>query len=107
MILTLLLVSIILGTAADHRIVGHNAAIAVAFTIALTGLFAAPVSGASMNPARSLGPALVSGDLTNQWIYIVGPLTGAAIATVVAFILRGGTTGDAVQAASGTLLQPE
>jgi aquaporin Z len=104
LILTLLLVSVILGTASDRRLVGHNAAIAVAFTIALTGLFAAPISGASMNPARSLGPAIVTGDLTDQWIYIVGPLAGAFLATVIAFLLRGGTTADAIEAASGTQL---
>jgi aquaporin Z len=84
--------------------VGHNAAIAVAFTIALTGLFAAPISGASMNPARSLGPAIVTGDLTDQWIYIVGPFAGAFLATVIAFVLRGQTTSDAIEAASGTQL---
>ena len=104
MILTFLLVSIILGTASDRKIVGHNAAIAVAFTIAMAGLFAAPISGASMNPARSLGPAIVTGDLTDQWIYVVGPIAGAFGATVVAFLLRGRTTEDAIAAASGTVL---
>ncbi|HEX8918399.1 MAG TPA: aquaporin [Chloroflexota bacterium] len=107
MILTLLLVTIILGTAAHRKIVGHNAAIAVAFTIALAGLFAAPISGASMNPARSLGPALVTGDLADQWIYVVGPFAGAILATVIAFILRGGTTQDAIEAASGSVLSDQ
>jgi aquaporin Z len=103
MILTFLLVSIILGTAADRKIVGTNAALAVAFTIALCGLWAAPISGASMNPARSFGPAIVSANLTDQWIYIVGPVAGAILACVAAFILRGETTQDAIEAGSGLL----
>jgi aquaporin Z len=103
MILTFVLVSIILGTANDRKIVGANAAIAVAATIALDGLWAAPISGASMNPARSLGPAIISGHLANQWIYIVGPCAGAALATVAAFILRGQHSRDAVEGASGVL----
>jgi aquaporin Z len=106
-ILTFLLVSIVLGTASDRKITGPNAAIAVAFTIAMAGLFAAPISGSSMNPARSLGPAIVDGNLTDQWIYIVGPVTGALIATVVAFVLRGATTADAIKAASGKLTPAE
>ena len=70
-------------------------------TIALTGLFAAPISGASMNPARSLGPFLVSGQLGDAWIYIVGPFIGALLAVGIAWLLRGGTTKDAIQAAQG------
>lgn len=104
-ILTMVLVTIILGTASDRKIVGPNAAIAVAFTIALSGLWAAPVSGASMNPARSLGPDIAAWNFTDQWIYIVGPLTGAIVACVIAFVLRGRTTADAIQAASGDLAQ--
>lgn len=103
MILTFLLVTIILGTASDRKIVGTNAALAVGFTIALDGLFAAPISGASMNPARSLGPAIVDWNLADQWIYIVGPCAGAAIACVVAYLLRGRTTLDAVEAGSGLM----
>jgi len=100
-VLSVLLVTVILGTATDHHLVGHNAALAVGATIALDGLFAAPISGASMNPARSLGPALVSGQLADAWIYVAGPLLGALVAVGVAWLLRGGTTPDAVKAASG------
>jgi len=100
-VLSVLLVTVILGTATNHHLVGHNAALAVGATIALDGLFAAPISGASMNPARSLGPALVSGHLADAWIYVAGPLLGALVAVGVAWLLRGGTTPDAVEAASG------
>lgn len=100
-ILTCLLVTVILGTAHDTRLVGHNAAIAVGATIALCGLFASPVSGASMNPARSLGPALISGNPHDVWIYFIGPLIGALIATAIAQALHGETTEDAKKAAGG------
>ena len=100
-VLTFLLLTVILGTATNHKLVGHNAALAVGGTIALTGLFAAPISGASMNPARSLGPFLVSGQLGDAWIYIVGPFIGALLAVGIAWLLRGGTTKDAIQAAQG------
>jgi aquaporin Z len=102
-ILTLLLVTVILGTAADRKIVGHNASLAVGATIALDGLIGDPISGASMNPARSLGPAIASWHFADQWIYIVGPFAGTLLAVVVAIILRGGTTRDAKKAASGKL----
>lgn len=100
-ILTTLLVTVILGTAHDTRLVGHNAAIAVGGTIALAGLFAGPVSDASMNPARSLGPALISGNMANVWIYLIGPLLGALLATAIAWALHGETTEEAKKAASG------
>jgi aquaporin Z len=70
----LVMVSVILGTASGARNVGANAALAVGGYIAPAGLWAAPVSGASMNPYRSLAPALVSGDWQGWWIYVVGPL---------------------------------
>ena len=103
-LLTVGLVSVILGTASGAQQLGPFAAIGVGSYIALAGLFGAPVSGASMNPARSLGPALVLGDWTSWWAYLVGPLLGALVATGVAYILRGpggGTRGT--QAAQGTL----
>jgi aquaporin Z len=102
-VLTFVLVTVILATAANFRIVGHNAALAVGGTVILSGLFAGPISGASMNPARSLGPALVTGDLTSQWIYIVGPFIGAVIAVGFAWVLRGSASPAAAKAASGEL----
>jgi MIP family channel proteins len=88
-ILTLLLVTVVLGTADRHRIVGPDAALAVGATISLCGLVALPLEGASMNPARSLGPALVTGRLDEVWIYIVGPGVGAILASAVAVLLHG------------------
>jgi aquaporin Z len=99
--LTFLLITVILGTAANGKLVGHNAAIAVGGTIAAAGLFAISISGASMNPARSLGPFLVSGQLTDAWIYVVGPFAGAILAVVVAWLLRGPTNPDAAKVAKG------
>ena len=72
-VLTAGLVSVILGTASAAQNVGAIAALGVGGYIALAGLWAAPVSGISMNPARSFGPALVSGDFTSYWVYVVGP----------------------------------
>jgi aquaporin Z len=101
-VLTLGLVSVILGTASSAQNVGALSAIAVGGYVALAGLWADPFSGASMNPARSLAPDLVRGDLSHTWLYIVGPLAGALLAVVFAFILRGpgGDTG-ALRAAQG------
>ena len=89
MVLTAILVSIILNTATGHRSIGHNAAIAVGSTVALLGLFASPISGASMNPARTLGPDIVGNDYTGWWVYIAGPLLGAAIAVAIIALVRG------------------
>lgn len=88
-VLTLGLVSVILGTASGAQNVGALGALAVGGYIALAGLWAAPVSGASMNLARSFGPALVSGDFTSFWVYIVGPFVGMLLAVGAAFLLRG------------------
>jgi aquaporin Z len=100
-VLTLLLVSVILGTASAAQNVGPIAALGVGGYIALAGLWAAPVSGVSMNPARSFGPALVSGYWTSYWVYVVGPLTGALIAVGCAFVLRG-RGGDVIARAAGS-----
>jgi aquaporin Z len=103
-VLTTGLVSVILGTASGAQQVGPLAAIGVGSYIALAGLWGAPVSGASMNPARSLGPALVLGDWTAWWAYLVGPVVGGLVAVGVAVILRGRGGGrSAIEAAQGTL----
>ena len=99
--LTALLVSVILGTASAAQNVGAIAALGVGGYIALAGLWAAPVSGVSMNPARSFGPALASGDWTSYWVYLVGPIAGALIAVGFAFMLRG-RGGDAISRAAGS-----
>jgi aquaporin Z len=98
------LVSVVLGTASAAQNVGTIGALGVGGYIALAGLWSAPVSGTSMNPARSFGPALVSGDWTAYWVYVAGPLAGAVIAVGCAQILRGRGGDDAArEAASGTL----
>jgi aquaporin Z len=88
-VLTAILVTVILNTATGYRSIGHNAALAVGATVALLGLFASPISGASMNPARTLGPDIVSLDFTGWWIYIVGPLAGAIFAVGMIGLVRG------------------
>ena len=103
-VLTAGLVSVILGTASAAQNVGAIAALGVGGYIALAGLWAAPVSGVSMNPARSFGPALVGGDFSSYWVYVVGPICGALIAVGCAIVLRGrGGTSISRAAGSGTL----
>jgi len=90
--LTTGLVSTILGTASGARNVGSNGALAVGGYIALAGLWAAPISGASMNPVRSFAPDLIRGDLSTDWIYVAGPVLGAMIAVGFEWILKGPPT---------------
>ena len=99
-VLTLGLVSVILGTASGAQNLGVFGALGVGGYIALAGLWGSPISGASMNPARTFGPDLVAADFTAYWVYIVGPLLGAAIAVGFAFILRGQGGGRAGSAAA-------
>jgi aquaporin Z len=100
-VLTAGLVTVTLGTASGQNNVGPNAAIARGGYIAAAGLWAAPITGASMNPIRSLAPALVGDHWSHVWIYILGPLAGGAIAVAFAWILRGAPTMAADRAAQG------
>ena len=88
-ILTVGLVSVILGTASSAQNVGALSAVAVGGYIILAGLWSSPISGASMNPARSFGPDLANWNFANYWVYVVGPIAGALTACVIALILRG------------------
>jgi aquaporin Z len=99
-LLTLGLVSVILGTASGAQNIGIFGAIGVGGYIALAGLWGSPISGASMNPARTFGPDLVGGDFGSYWIYIAGPLLGAAIAVGFAYVLRGPGGGKSSSAAA-------
>jgi aquaporin Z len=109
-LLTTGLVSVVLGTASGAQQLGPVAAFGVGSYIALAGLVGGPVSGASMNPARSLGPALVLGNWTAWWAYLLGPAIGALFAVGFAFILRGPGGGKfgtaAAQGTLGTLWRP-
>jgi aquaporin Z len=87
--LTVGLVSTITGTASRAQNVGALSAVAVGGYIILAGLWSSPISGASMNPARSFGPDLANGDFANYWVYVVGPIVGTFIAVGFAFVLRG------------------
>jgi aquaporin Z len=104
LILTTGLVSVILGTASGAQNVGIIGAFGVGAYIALAGLWGSPISGASMNPARTFGPDLASGTFTGYWVYIAGPIAGAALAVFIAFVLRGrGGDRSALGAAQGAL----
>ncbi|HEX9039160.1 MAG TPA: MIP family channel protein [Ktedonobacterales bacterium] len=79
-LLTFFLMFVIMAVASDERAERHAAALAIGATVGLEAIFAGPISGASMNPARSLGPALIAGVWTAQWVYVLGPALGAVIA---------------------------
>jgi len=89
LILTVGLVSTILGTAARAQNVGPLSAVAVGGYIILAGFWSSPISAASMNPARSFGPDLALGDFSHYWVYVAGPISGALIAVAFAWVLRG------------------
>jgi aquaporin NIP len=91
-LLTFFLMFVIMAVATDTRAVGEAAALAVGGTVALDAMFGGPISGASMNPARSLGPALVSGNLHALWLYLVAPLLGAALGALAYQFVRGEET---------------
>jgi MIP family channel proteins len=89
LVLTFFLMFVVTAVATDTRAVGEAAAIAIGGTVGLDAMFGGPVSGASMNPARSLGPAIVSGNLHAAWLYVVAPLIGAAAGTLAYQFVRG------------------
>lgn len=88
-LLTLVLVSVILGTASGAQNVGLLGAFGVGAYIAVAGLWGSPISGTSMNPARTFGPDLASGNFNDYWVYVAGPLAGTVVAVGIAFLLRG------------------
>ncbi len=105
-VLTAGLVSTILGTASRAQNLGPISAFGVGAYIILAGLWAAPISGASMNPARSFGPDLVLLNFSHFWVYLAGPILGGLLAVGFAYILRGpGRDPTAMQAAQGRLEQ--
>jgi MIP family channel proteins len=88
-VLSFFLVLVIMAVATDTRAVGEAAAIAIGATVGLDALFGGPITGASMNPARSLAPGIVSGDLHAIWIYLTAPVVGATLAALTYAFLRG------------------
>src|SRR5436305_5674901 len=103
-VLTAGLVSTILGTASKAQNLGPISAFGVGAYIILAGLWSSPISGASMNPARSFGPDLVLWNFSNYWVYLIGPIAGALVAVGIAFILRGRGGGQSgIEAAQGRL----
>ena len=89
-VLTFFLMLVIMAVATDTRAVGEAAAIAIGATVGLDAMFGGPITGASMNPARSLGPGIVAGDLTAIWIYLLAPVLGAAFGAFAYYAIRGG-----------------
>ncbi len=103
LVLTAGLVSTVLGTASTAQNLGPLSAVGVGAYITLAGLWASPVTGAAMNPARSLGPALLGGEHHDLWIYLTAPFVGAVFAVAGAYVLRGPGGGpDGSRAAQGT-----
>jgi aquaporin NIP len=92
LVLTFFLMFVIMAVATDTRAVGEAAAIAIGGTIALDAMFGGPITGASMNPARSIAPAIVSGNLHALWVYIAAPLAGASVGALTYQYVRGETT---------------
>jgi MIP family channel proteins len=88
-VLTALLMFVIVAVATDTRAVGAAAAIAIGGTVGLDALFGGPVTGASMNPARSLAPALVAGEWRSAWVYVAGPVVGAVLGALAYGLVRG------------------
>src|SRR5204862_4833133 len=89
LVMSFFLMFVILAVATDTRAVGEAAAIAIGGTIGLDAMFGGPISGASMNPARSIGPALVSGNVHALWLYIVAPILGTSLGGLAYQFVRG------------------
>jgi MIP family channel proteins len=102
-LLTFFLMFVIMAVATDTRAVGQAAALAIGATVGLEALFAGPISGASMNPARSLAPALVSSTWTDQWVYVLAPLLGAAGGALIYRWLRVGSQSSSPATAHQTV----
>ena len=98
LVLTAILMFVIMAVATDTRAVGEAAAIAIGGTIGLDAMFGGPISGASMNPMRSMGPAFVSGDLDALWLYIVAPVIGASLGALLYQFVRGEVQAPAASA---------
>jgi len=88
-VLTFVLVLVVTAVATDTRAVGEAAALAIGGAVTLGALVGGPITGASMNPARSIGPAIIAGDLGSLWIYLLAPIVGAALAALAYRFLRG------------------
>ena len=98
---------VLLGTTSGAQNIGIIGAFGVGGYIALAGLWGSPISGTSMNPARTFGPDLVGADFSQYWVYIAGPLAGAALAVVCGFVLRGHGGGKAGSGAAQGALYTE
>jgi glycerol uptake facilitator-like aquaporin len=96
LVLTAFLMFVIVAVATDTRAVGAAAAIAIGGTVGLDALFGGPVTGASMNPARSFGPALAAGEWTDFWVYVLGPALGATLGALAYQLVRGAHPREAV-----------
>jgi aquaporin NIP len=92
LVMSAFLMFVILAVATDTRAVGEAAAIAIGGTIGLDAMFGGPISGASMNPMRSLGPGIVSGDLRAIWVYLLAPVLGTALGGLAYQFVRGEST---------------
>jgi aquaporin NIP len=92
LVMSAFLMFVILAVATDTRAVGEAAAIAIGGTIGLDAMFGGPITGASMNPMRSLAPALVSGELHSIWVYLLAPVVGASIGGLAYQFVRGEQT---------------
>lgn len=88
-VLSAILMFVIMAVATDSRAVGTGAAIAIGGAVGLDALFGGPVTGASMNPARSFGPALAAGEWKDLWLYVVGPVVGTTLGALAYQLVRG------------------